>query len=82
MLYLQRKGGEQIVIGRDIVVTVVKCAGNVVRLGITAPPEVSIRRHELIERLTADKRQAPGDTRCEGTTLSKESNGGADRFAG
>jgi carbon storage regulator len=48
MLVLNRKIGERIVIGDDIVVTVVKVQGKQVRLGIEAPLAVSIRRQELV----------------------------------
>jgi carbon storage regulator len=48
MLVLNRKIGERIVIGDDIVVTVVKVQGKQVRLGIEAPLSVSIRRQELL----------------------------------
>jgi carbon storage regulator len=44
MLLLNRKLGERIVIGEDIVVTVVKVQGSQVRLGIEAPLSVSIRK--------------------------------------
>lgn len=53
MLVLMRREHECIVIGRDIVVTVVQCAGKVVRLGITAPREVSIYRQEVFESIRA-----------------------------
>ena len=46
MLVLNRKIGERIVIGDNIVLTVVKVQGRQVRLGIEAPPSVSIRRME------------------------------------
>ena len=47
MLVLSRKLGEKIVIGGDIVVTIVKIDNNQVRLGIEAPKEVSIYREEI-----------------------------------
>ena len=47
MLVLSRKPGEEIVIGDNIRLTVVAIRGNQVRLGITAPPDVAIRREEL-----------------------------------
>jgi carbon storage regulator len=47
MLVLTRKMGEQIVIGPNVVVKVLAVEGNRVRLGVVAPPEVSIRRAEL-----------------------------------
>jgi len=48
MLVLSRRIGEQIIINDDIVVTVVAVKGNQVRLGFTAPAEVSICREELL----------------------------------
>jgi carbon storage regulator len=47
MLVLSRKIGEKIVIGDGIVVTVLEVKGRQVRLGLEAPPEVSIWRGEL-----------------------------------
>jgi len=50
MLVLTRKMGEQIVIGGDIQVTVLRVRGNRVRLGVTGPAEVPIHRGELPKR--------------------------------
>lgn len=47
MLVLSRKLGEKLVIGDNIVVTVVKIDRNQIRLGIEAPPEVSVYREEI-----------------------------------
>ncbi|MFO0952465.1 MAG: carbon storage regulator CsrA [Isosphaeraceae bacterium] len=47
MLVLTRKLNERIVIGDNIRITVVGIRGNHVRLGIEAPPEVTILRDEL-----------------------------------
>ena len=47
MLVLSRKLGEKIVIGDDIVLTVVKIDRNQIRLGIEAPSNVSIFREEI-----------------------------------
>ncbi len=49
MLVLSRKSGQRIVIGDDVVVTILKVRGNQVRIGIEAPASVSIRRDELAE---------------------------------
>jgi carbon storage regulator len=48
MLVLTRKEGERIALGDDILVTVVSIQGNKVRLGISAPGDVTIRRGELL----------------------------------
>lgn len=47
MLVLSRKLGEKIIIGNDIVVTVVKIDRNQVRIGIEAPSEIAVYREEI-----------------------------------
>jgi len=47
MLVLSRKRGEQLLIGDDIVVTVVECNGSRIKIGIEAPNDVRIVRGEL-----------------------------------
>lgn len=47
MLVLTRKEGEQIVLGENIRVIILAIKGKRVRLGLSAPPEVSIVRQEL-----------------------------------
>ncbi len=47
MLVLTRKIDEQIVIGDDIKITLIRVRGNTVRLGIEAPRDVRIVRSEL-----------------------------------
>lgn len=51
MLVLSRKRDEKIVIGENIVVTVVEIRGDKVRLGIEAPSEVPVHRHEVWEAI-------------------------------
>ncbi|MGB7735341.1 MAG: carbon storage regulator [Thermoguttaceae bacterium] len=50
MLVLSRRESERIRLGDSIVVTVVKLAGDRVRLGIEAPPDMRILRAELAQR--------------------------------
>jgi carbon storage regulator len=47
VLVLSRKRGEEVVIGDNIRLTVVAIRGKEVRLGITAPSEVTIWRTEI-----------------------------------
>lgn len=47
MLVLTRKLNQEILIGENVKITVLKVKGNTVRLGIEAPPEVRIVRSEL-----------------------------------
>lgn len=51
MLVLARKTSERIVIGGNIVITIVKIDGNKVRIGIEAPEDVSIIRAELLDEV-------------------------------
>lgn len=52
MLVLSRKRGEQIVIGGNIIISVLSTQGNRVRLGIEAPANVTIHRQELLAALS------------------------------
>jgi carbon storage regulator len=65
MLVLSRKLGEKIVIGDNIVVTVVKIDRNQIRIGIEAPGEISVYREEI-----APQRGAKG-ARPESLALSR-----------
>ena len=51
MLVLSRKRNEQIVIGENIIITVVDVRGDKVRLGIEAPADVSVHRQEVYEAI-------------------------------
>jgi len=51
MLVLSRRENESIVICDDIVITVVEVRGDKVRLGIEAPKEVPVHRHEVYEKI-------------------------------
>jgi carbon storage regulator len=53
MLVLSRKIGEQIIIDGHITVQIISIKGQQVRIGISAPPAVSIDRAEVHERRTA-----------------------------
>lgn len=48
MLVLTRKKGERVMIGDDIVVTVIDVRGDGVRIGFDAPRGVSIQRAEVV----------------------------------
>jgi carbon storage regulator len=55
MLVLSRKQGERIVIGDNIVITVVSMEYGRVRLGIEAPREIEVWREEMLDRPKEDK---------------------------
>lgn len=58
MLALTRKVGERIVIGDNIVVTVVSIKGDNIRISIEAPREIKIYRGEIFDAIVAENRQA------------------------
>ena len=57
MLVLTRKPGQSIMIGDGVEVQVLSVAGEKVRLGITAPRDVSIFRNEVYERIESENRE-------------------------
>ena len=61
MLVLTRKPGQSIMIGKGIEVQVLSVSGEKVRLGITAPRDVTIFRDEMVERIQDQERAAPSN---------------------
>lgn len=54
MLVLTRKADEQILIGNDIKITLVRVRGNSVRIGIDAPKDIRVVRGELASKDATD----------------------------
>ena len=67
MLVLSRHRDESIIIGDDIVVTIVDIRGDKVRLGISAPQDVTVHRQEVYDAIQRENRKAtelrPTETR-------------------
>ena len=51
MLILSRRTDESIVIGDEVTITILSVKGKQVRIGITAPPDVSVHREEIYQRI-------------------------------
>ena len=66
MLVLSRHRDESIMIGDNIVITVVDVRGDKVRLGIDAPTDIPVHRQEVYDAIqrekNAKKDAAVGDT--------------------
>ncbi len=72
MLVLSRQRDESIMIGDNIVITIVDIRGDKVRLGINAPTEIPVHRQEVYEAIQRENLRAsqlePKDTRVLGKT--------------
>jgi carbon storage regulator len=62
MLVLTRRAGESVMIGDDVVITVLEARGDVIRLGIQAPRDVQVHREEVWRELQAVNREAASPT--------------------
>ncbi len=58
MLVLTRRSSQSIVIGKDIVVTVLEVRGDQVRIGVSAPRDVDVHREEVFLELQEANRSA------------------------
>ena len=55
MLVLNRRIQETLVIGEDVLISVLGVKGNQVRLGIDAPNTVSVHREEIFNKIKAEQ---------------------------
>ena len=55
MLVLSRYMNDSIMIGDDIEIMIIKVKGNKVRLGITAPRDISVNRKEIYLKIQEEK---------------------------
>jgi len=77
VLILSRNKGEKIIIGDNITLTVIDVVGDQVRIGIDAPPHISIFREEIYleiqnQNKTAVKLNENVDSILSGILLSKK----------
>lgn len=71
MLVLSRQRDESIIIGDDIVITIVDIRGDKVRLGIAAPTEIPVHRQEVYEAI---RREAAAGGETPGGTARRTSS--------
>jgi carbon storage regulator len=55
VLVLSRKVDQSVMVGDDIEITILAIRGDVISVGIRAPDDVPIFRHELKERLDRER---------------------------
>jgi len=76
MLVLSRKTNENIVIDGRIVVKIVRTEGNLVKLGIEAPPEVPVHRQEIYDEIQRSNQAALRAVRPSFSLLPDMKSGG------
>jgi carbon storage regulator len=57
MLVLSRRRDESIMIGEEITIKIVDVRGDKVRLGIDAPPSISVHREEVFQAIQDEQTQ-------------------------
>ena len=72
MLVLSRQRDESIIIGDNIVITIVDIRGDKVRLGIEAPTEIPVHRQEVYEAIQRENAKADADGRVARRPTAKE----------
>jgi carbon storage regulator len=60
MLYLSRKVGEAIIINNSIELQVVEVRGRTVKLGFNFPPDASVLRKEIFDKIREENMAAAG----------------------
>jgi len=65
MLILTRKPGESIIIGDNVSVVLLGMQHNQVRLGITAPIDISVHREEIYRKIMQEKAVGHTDIACD-----------------
>jgi carbon storage regulator len=71
VLVLTRRANQSIMIGHDIVVTVLEVRGDQVRLGIKAPRSIDVHREEIFAQLQQANRDAVRPSRAALDSLSE-----------
>lgn len=80
MLVLTRRVGQSVVIGADVVVTVVDVRNGQVRIGVDAPRRVQVHREEVFHQIAAENAAAVRDARqtADALRVRPGRRGGAD----
>lgn len=58
MLILSRKTNEKICIGENITLTIIEVRGDQVKIGVDAPKDVKVFRHEVFQAIQTENKAA------------------------
>lgn len=72
MLYLSRKIGESIVINNTIELQVVEVRGKAVKLGFSFPPDATVLRKEIHDKIMAENMAAAVGAKSEADLLDAD----------
>ena len=70
MLVLTRKPGQSIVINDNIEVTILEVKGEAIRIGIEAPKNVTIYRHEIYEEIRKENQKTAQQSSLEDISIA------------
>jgi len=71
MLVLSRHRDESIMIGDDVVVTIVDIRGDKVRLGIAAPQSIPVHRQEVYDAIQRENKNAAQIDTADASSLTQ-----------
>ena len=55
MLILTRRIGEKLVIGDNVIITIMGAKGSQIRIGIEAPRDIQVHREEIYQRILKER---------------------------
>ena len=68
MLVLTRKPGQKIIINDNIELTILEVKGDSIRVGIEAPRDITIYRHEIYEEIKNENRRTANQSSLDDVT--------------
>ncbi len=74
MLVLSRQRDESIIIGDNIIITIVDIRGDKVRLGIQAPKEITVHRQEVYDAIQRESAKSKDDDAVAGPPESENAS--------
>ena len=70
MLVLTRKPGQSIIINDNIEVTILEVKGDAIRIGVEAPKDVTIYRHEIYEEIKKENQKTATQSSLEDISVA------------